>query len=56
MNKRDRPIAVELPAEFAQGTSVTVDESSGDTRPAEKEWSGTAMTLAPFAVTAITAK
>ncbi|MGA7341952.1 MAG: glycosyl hydrolase family 39, partial [Terracidiphilus sp.] len=56
VNKRDRPIAVELPAEFAQGTSVTVDESSGDTRPAEKEWSGTAMTLAPFAVTAITAK
>ena len=56
VNKRNRPIAVELPAEFAHGTSVTVDESTDDTRPAKKEWNGTTMMLAPFAVAAIAAK
>jgi hypothetical protein len=56
VNKRNRPIAVELPAEFAHGSSVTVDESTDDAQPAAKDWNGATMTLAPFAVTAITAK
>lgn len=56
VNKRNRAIAVELPAEFAHGSAVTVDESTDDAQPEPKQWSGTAMTLAPFAVTAITAQ
>jgi hypothetical protein len=56
VNKRNRPITVELPAEFTHGASVTVDESTDDAEPTPKDWSGTAMTLGPFAVTAITAK
>jgi hypothetical protein len=53
VNKRDRSLAVELPADFAHGSSVTVDESTGNARSAPKEWDGTMLTLAPFAVTAI---
>jgi hypothetical protein len=56
VNKRNRAIAVDLPVEFAHGSAVTVDESTDDATPVAKEWSGTTMTLAPFAVTAITAK
>ncbi|MGB6745217.1 MAG: glycosyl hydrolase family 39, partial [Terracidiphilus sp.] len=56
VNKRNRPIVVELPAEFAHSASVTVDESTDDAEPTPKEWRGTTMTLAPFEVTAITAK
>jgi len=56
VNKRNRAIAVELPAEFAHGSAETVDESTDDAQPEPKPWSGTAMTLAPFAVTAITAQ
>ena len=56
VNKRNRPIQVELPADFAHGTTVTVDESTANARPSPQSWSGTVMTLAPFAVTAITTK
>ncbi len=55
VNKRNRPIAVDLPAEFAHGSAVTVDESTDDTQPGPKQWNGATMTLGPFAVTAITA-
>lgn len=56
VNKRNRAISVELPAEFAHGTAVTVDEGTDDARPSSREWNGSTMTLAPFAVAAIMAK
>jgi hypothetical protein len=55
VNKRARPILVELPADFAHGNVLAVDESTGDTRPAAKPWSGSMLTLAPFAVSVLTA-
>jgi hypothetical protein len=56
VNKRDRPILVELPANFARGSILTVDESTSDTRPAAKQWSGSMLTLTPFAVCVLTAR
>lgn len=56
VNKRNRPIVVELPAGFIRGSILTVDESTGNARPVAKEWSGATLTLAPFAVSALTAR
>jgi hypothetical protein len=47
---------VELPAGFIRGSILTVDESTGNARPVAKEWSGATLTLAPFAVSALTAR
>ena len=55
VNKRNRDIALQLPPEFAHGSITTVDVSASTTRPATQPWSGSTLTLPPFAVTVIVA-
>jgi len=56
VNKRNRPIVVNLPYDFARGSILTVDESTGNSRPVAKEQNGATLTLAPFAVSALVAQ
>ncbi|MDE3162492.1 MAG: glycosyl hydrolase family 39 [Acidobacteriota bacterium] len=52
VNKRDRSISVDLPAEFASGELRIV---AGGAEPRTSAWRGSTLTLPPFAVTALTA-
>jgi hypothetical protein len=53
INKRNKPIPVELPAELANGAATFVDESTGDEAPHIANVSGNTTTLAPFSVMVI---
>lgn len=55
INKRNRDIPLQLPPEFAHGSITTVDVSASTTRPTTQPWSGSTLTLPPFAVTVIVA-
>ena len=52
VNKRDRAISVNLPAEFAHGELRIVAEGA---EPRTSAWQGSTFTLPPFAVASLTA-
>jgi hypothetical protein len=56
VNRANAEKTVALPADFAGGSSATVDESTGDDAPHTGTLSGGNLTLAPFAVTVVTAR
>ena len=55
INKRNRPVHVKLPSDFANGAATFVDESTGDEAPHAATISGDTTTLAPFAVMVVKA-
>lgn len=55
INKRNKPVPVKLPAEFANGAATFVDESTGDDAPHTASVSGDTTTLAPFSVMVVKA-
>lgn len=55
VNKRNRNMTVTLPEKFAQGQIATVDTSTDGAPATSKPWSGSSLTLAPFAVSVIKA-
>ena len=55
VNKRNREITLQLPAEFAHGKITIADAGAGTTRPAAQTWNSSTLTLPPFAVTVIVA-
>lgn len=55
VNRANEEKTVAVPADFAGGSSATVDESTGDDAPHTGTLSGGNLTLAPFAVTVVTA-
>jgi hypothetical protein len=56
VNKSNAEETVTVPADFAHGTFATVDEATGDDAPRTGTMGGTALTLAPFAVTVLKAE
>jgi hypothetical protein len=56
VNKRDRAIEVELPADFIHARVLTVDETTNSTRPVATDLRSATLTLAPFAVSVLTAR
>ena len=55
VNKTNSEKQVTLTPEFAQATSLTVDEATGDDQPRAGKVDGPAIKLAPFAVTVLSA-
>jgi hypothetical protein len=56
VNKSNAEERVTAPADFANANFATVDEATGDDAPRTGKLSGTELTLAPFAVTVLTAE
>ena len=50
INKRNKMVAVKIPADFANGAATYVDESTGDDAPRTSSISGDTANLAPFSV------
>jgi hypothetical protein len=55
INKRNRPITVELPSELQQARLSTVDEISGENPPRETQLHGGTLQLSPFSVSVLSA-
>ena len=55
INKRNKPVSVKIPADFANGAATFVDESTGDDAPHTATISGDTTTLAPFSVMVVKA-
>jgi hypothetical protein len=53
LNKHDHAVELELPAEAAHATALTVDETSGENPARSIQISGGKLTLAPFSVTVL---
>lgn len=55
INKTNRPETLSLPPELQNADALTVDEVSGDGEPRSGKANGTSLTMAPYAVTVISA-
>jgi hypothetical protein len=54
VNQSNGEESVTVPPEFANAKFATVDEATADDTPRTGNLNGTALTLAPFAVTVLT--